>query len=81
MHILSPETEENDRRKYFMINLHERMLATSAVVEPATSWSLVGRRIPLDFNILLKDYEGIIGNIRGSNGMKYMMYKQSANKS
>ena len=33
MHILSPETDncrkgENDRRKYFMINLHERMLPT-----------------------------------------------------
>ena len=34
---------ENDRRKYFMINLHERMLPTSAGVEPATSWSPVGR--------------------------------------
>ena len=37
--------EENDRRKYFLINLHERMLPTSAGVEPATSWSPVGRRI------------------------------------
>ena len=27
-----------------MINLHERMLPTSAGVEPATSWSPVGRR-------------------------------------
>ena len=35
------------RRKYFMINLHERMLPTSAGVEPATSWSPVGRRIQL----------------------------------
>ena len=26
-----------------MINLHERMLPTSAGVEPATSWSPVGR--------------------------------------
>ena len=32
-------------RKYFTINLHERMLPTSAGVEPATSWSPVGRRI------------------------------------
>ena len=56
VHILSPEfdncsslqrTGENDRRKYFMINLHERMLPTSAVVEPATSWSQVRRRIQL----------------------------------
>ena len=48
VHILSPETDncplnqrkgENDHRKYFMINLHERMLPTSAGVEPATSWS------------------------------------------
>ena len=50
VHILSPETDnsaegKNDRRKYFMINLHERMLPTSAGVEPATSWSPVGRRI------------------------------------
>ena len=44
VHILSPETAflnqqkaEIDRRKYFMINLHERMLPTSAGVEPATS--------------------------------------------
>ena len=34
---------ENDRRKYFMINLHERMLPTSVGIEPATSWSPVGR--------------------------------------
>ena len=30
-----------------MINLHERMLPTSAEVGPATSWSPVGRRIQL----------------------------------
>ena len=30
-----------------MINLHERMLPTSAGVEPATFWSPVGRRIQL----------------------------------
>ena len=61
MHILSPETDncpswisgwermtgENDGSKYFMINLHERMLPTSAGVEPATSCSPVGRRIQL----------------------------------
>ena len=28
--------------KYFMINLHERMLSTSVEVEPMTSWSPVG---------------------------------------
>ena len=38
---------ENDRRQYFMINLHERMLPTSAGVEPATSWSPVGWHIQL----------------------------------
>ena len=42
---LNQRKGENDRRKYFMINLHERMLPTSAGVEPATSWSPVGRRI------------------------------------
>ena len=30
-----------------MINLHERMLQTSAGVEPTTSWSPVRRRIQL----------------------------------
>ena len=34
---------ENDPRKYFTINLHERMLPTSAGVEPAISWSPVRR--------------------------------------
>ena len=44
---LNQRKGENDRRKYFTINLHERMLPTSAGVEPATSWSPVGRRIQL----------------------------------
>ena len=44
---LNQRKGENDRRKYFMINLHERMLPTSAGVEPATSWSPVGWRIQL----------------------------------
>ena len=56
MHILSPETElpflnqqkgKNECRKHFMINLHERILPASAGVEPATSWSPVGRCIQL----------------------------------
>ena len=34
---MNQQKGENDRRKYFMINLHERMLPTSAGVEPATS--------------------------------------------
>ena len=44
---------------YYMINLHERMLPTSAGVEPATSWSPVGRRIQLSHrgrNIYLSGY-------------------------
>ena len=36
---LNERKVENDRRKYFMINLHERMLPTSAGFEPVTSWS------------------------------------------
>ena len=40
VHILSPE---NDNCPSFMINLHERILPTSAEIEPATSWSPVGR--------------------------------------
>ena len=37
-----------------MINLHERMLPTSVGVEPATSWSPVGRRIQLSHRGRLK---------------------------
>ena len=44
---LNQRKGENDRRKYFMINLHERMLPTLAGVEPVTSWSQVGQRIQL----------------------------------
>ena len=44
---LNQRKGENDCRIYFMINLHERMLPTSAKVEPTTSWSPVGRRIQL----------------------------------
>ena len=40
---LNQRKGENDCRKYFTINLHKRMLPTSAGVEPATSWSPVGR--------------------------------------
>ena len=40
---LNQRKGENDRRKYFMINLHERMLQTTAGVEPAISWSPFGR--------------------------------------
>ena len=42
MPFLNQRKGENDRRIYFTINLHERMLLTSAGVEPATSWSPVG---------------------------------------
>ena len=56
---------ENDRRKYLMINLHERILPTSAGVEPVTSWSPVRRRIQLshrgrpmmDIKINLNQYQ------------------------
>ena len=51
---LNQRKGENDRRKYFMLNLHERMLPTSAGVEPATSWSPVGRRIQLSHRGLHK---------------------------
>ena len=44
---LNQQKGENDRRKYFTINLHQRMLPTSVGVEPATSWSPVRRRIQL----------------------------------
>ena len=33
---------ENDCRKCFVINLHERMLPDPAGIEPETSWSPVG---------------------------------------
>ena len=35
MPFLNQRKGENDRRKYFMINLHERILPTSTGVEPA----------------------------------------------
>ena len=51
VHILQKLTtaclESAEGRKYFKINLHERMLPTSAGVEPTTSWSPVGWRIQL----------------------------------
>ena len=51
VHIIVPfliqQKGENDRRKYFMINLYERMLPTLAVVEHATSLPPVGRRIQM----------------------------------
>ena len=46
---LNQRKGENDRRKYFMINLHERILPTSAGVEPVTSWSPVRWRIQLSY--------------------------------
>ena len=48
---LNQRKGENDRRKYFMINLHERMLPTSAGVEPATSWSPVGQHFKNEKNV------------------------------
>ena len=33
---------KNDRRKYFMVNLHKRMVAGLAGIEGMTSWSQVG---------------------------------------
>ena len=44
---LNQRKGENDHRKYFTINLHERMLPTLEGVEPVTSWSPVGRHIQL----------------------------------
>ena len=56
---LNQRKGENDRRKYFMINLHERMWPTSAGVEPATSRSPVGRRIQLSHRGRLWDDKGM----------------------
>ena len=53
---LNQRKGENGRRKYFMISLHERMLPTLAGVEPATSWSPVGRRIQLSHRGLIMKY-------------------------
>ena len=55
---LNQQKEENDRRKYFMINLHERMLPTSVGVEPTTSWSPVGRHIQLNHRGRLGHFVG-----------------------
>ena len=75
---------EDDRRKYFMINLHERMLPTSAGVEPASSWSPVGRRIQLShrgrqyseerkhfYSALTRHYK-VLSNFNGSNNVRRM---------
>ena len=42
-----------------MINLHEVMLPTSTGVEPATSWSPVGRRIQLSHRGRQREFEAI----------------------
>ena len=60
MPFLNQRKGENDRRKYFMINLHERMLPTSARVEPTTSWSPVGRAFSLQDKGLFEISEGEI---------------------
>ena len=46
-----------------MINLHERMLPTSAGVEPATSWSPVGRRIQLSHRGMFVPNFKILGDV------------------
>ena len=61
MPFLNQQKGKNDRRKYFMINLHERMLPTSAGFEPATSWSPVGRGIQLSHRGRLKMLERVLG--------------------
>ena len=66
MPFLNQRKGENDRRKYFTINLHERMLPTSAGVEPAT-WSAVGRHIQLSHQGLLNHHL-----------LSYQKYKNSA---
>ena len=43
MPFLNQQNEENDRRKYLIINLHERILPRPAGIEPAISWSPVDR--------------------------------------
>ena len=67
MPFLNQRKEENDRRQYFMINLHERMLPTSVGIEPATSWSPVGRRILL-WNGMGKSIFYESRQYRGGNG-------------
>ena len=48
-----------------MINLHERMLPTSAGVAPATSWSPVGRRIQLSHRGRLLDLISLAQIVHG----------------
>ena len=56
-----------------MINLHEKMLPTSAGIEPATSWSPVGRRIQLSHQGRLK-----INDVQNL-GYQSKMHKHSDN--
>ena len=83
MHILSPELPflnqrkgDYDRRKYFTINLHKRMLPTSAGVEPATSWSPVGRHIQLSHRGQLY-LETTIQCTRTVKVEQYVLYRRS----
>ena len=77
---LNQRKGENDRRKYFMINLHERMLPTSAGVEPATSWSPVVRRIQLSHrgrlwcpSAFCTSLPGLGSFLLGSNGLFHVL--------
>ena len=70
MPFLNQRKGENDRRKHFMINLHERMLPTSAGVEPATSWSPVGWRIQLSHQGRLCGHGILKTYVRATNKTK-----------
>ena len=89
MHILSPVTDncfswingreriENDHRKYFTINLHKRILPTSAGVEPMTSWSPVGRRIQLSHwgrPILIRLCKHLTESLLGTHVQRYIFW-------
>ena len=72
---LNKRKGENDHRKYFMINLHERMLPTSAGVEPATSWSPVGQRIQLSHERLAVKWSSDLTEESISTNSRYILIR------
>ena len=60
-----------------MINLHEKMLPTLAGVEPATSWSPVGRRIQLSHRGRLSSIDYLNLTHFGLNRLSHTIYWKS----
>ena len=60
-----------------MINLHERMLLTSAGVEPATSWSPIGQRIQLSHRGLQDNWTFFSGEEAKNRFSRWLLLRPS----